>query len=73
MPHIFISYRRDDSRAITGRIYDRLKEAFDKDKVFKDVDRIPPGSSFAEVLETELRRCNVVLCRYRTLMGQNQR
>lgn len=61
MPRIFISYRRDDSRAITGRIYDRLVESFGKDKIFKDVDRIPPGSSFAEILETELRKCNVLL------------
>lgn len=61
MPQIFISYRRADSQAISGRIYDRLVEAFGRNNVFKDVDEIPPGSSFAEVLETELRKCNVLL------------
>lgn len=61
MPRIFISYRRADSQAITGRIYDRLVAAFGKDNIFKDVDRIPPGSTFAEVLETELNKCNVLL------------
>src|SRR5262245_12452370 len=61
MPRIFISYRRADSQAITGRIYDRLVAAFGKENIFKDVDRIPPGSTFAEVLETELNKCNVML------------
>ena len=61
MPRIFISYRRDDSRAISGRIYDRLVEAFGEDNIFKDVDRIPPGSTFAEVLGAELQKCNVLL------------
>jgi formylglycine-generating enzyme required for sulfatase activity len=61
MARIFISYRRADSQAITGRIYDRVVQAFGKDAVFKDVDAIPPGSSFAEVLEAELNNCNAVL------------
>ncbi|MBZ0278208.1 MAG: SUMF1/EgtB/PvdO family nonheme iron enzyme [Anaerolineae bacterium] len=61
MPRIFISYRRDDTRAISGRIYDRLAEAFGKENIFKDVDKIPPGSSFAEVLENELKKCNILL------------
>lgn len=61
MLRIFVSYRRDDSRAITGRIYDRLAETFGRENVFKDVDRIPPGSTFAEVLESELDRSDVAL------------
>ncbi|MBI5667109.1 MAG: TIR domain-containing protein [Chloroflexi bacterium] len=61
MLRIFISYRRDDSRAIAGRIYDRLVETFGRENVFKDVDRIPPGSTFAEVLEHELDQSDVAL------------
>ncbi len=61
MPNIFISYRRDDSKAITGRIYDRLVKTFGEGNVFKDVDRIPPGSTFAEVLDAELLKCNILL------------
>jgi hypothetical protein len=61
MPRIFISYRRDDTQAIAGRIFDRLVVTFGKENVFKDVDVIPPGSNFVEVLETELRKCNVLL------------
>jgi hypothetical protein len=43
---IFISYRRDDSVDITGRIYDRLVQHFSRDTVFKDVDSIPLGIDF---------------------------
>ncbi|MCB9453203.1 MAG: SUMF1/EgtB/PvdO family nonheme iron enzyme [Anaerolineaceae bacterium] len=61
MPRIFISYRRADSNAIAGRIHDRLVEAFGEENVFKDVDDILPGSSFAKVLEEELQKCDVLL------------
>jgi hypothetical protein len=37
---IFISYRRKDSEAITGRIYDRLGAAFGEDNVFQDVEKM---------------------------------
>ncbi|MBZ0300673.1 MAG: toll/interleukin-1 receptor domain-containing protein, partial [Anaerolineae bacterium] len=59
--NIFLSYRREDSRPFTERIYDRLVESFGVDHVFKDVDRIRPGTSFAEVLESELDRSDVML------------
>jgi hypothetical protein len=61
MSRIFISYRRDDTRAITGRIHDRLEIAFGDDNVFKDVDDIPPGSDFRQVLRHAIDECNVVL------------
>src|SRR5262245_34203605 len=40
---VFISYRRDDSAGIAGRIYDRLIQEFGRNAVFKDVDSIPLG------------------------------
>jgi hypothetical protein len=46
---IFISYRRDDSADIAGRIYDRLVQRFGEDSVFKDVDSIPSASTFASI------------------------
>jgi hypothetical protein len=45
---IFISYRREDSAATCGRIFDRLVARFGRDAVFKDVDSIPPGVDFRE-------------------------
>ncbi|MFG6105354.1 SUMF1/EgtB/PvdO family nonheme iron enzyme [Leptothoe sp. EHU-05/26/07-4] len=58
---IFISYRRSDSIAETGRIYDRLVTAFGKDRVYKDVDSIPLGSDFAEELDKAVGQCQVLL------------
>ncbi len=40
---IFISYRRDDARGASGRLYDWLRIAFGRDKVFRDVASIGPG------------------------------
>ncbi|MEM9446739.1 MAG: SUMF1/EgtB/PvdO family nonheme iron enzyme [Verrucomicrobiota bacterium] len=58
---IFISYRRSDSIAETGRIYDRLVAKFGRDRVFKDVDSIPFGVNFAEYLDQAVSQCEVVL------------
>lgn len=45
---IFISYRRADSQAVTGRIHEHLVGEFGPENVFEDVDTIPPGSDFSE-------------------------
>jgi hypothetical protein len=58
---IFISYRRDDSADITGRIYDRLIQHFSREIVFKDVDSIPLGIDFRQRLESALSHCRVLL------------
>lgn len=61
MPRIFISYRRDDSRTITGRIYDRLVHVFGREYVFKDIDSIPPGKDFRGVVKEALVGCDILL------------
>lgn len=61
MARVFISYRRADSQTITGRIYDRLLQAFDRNDVFKDVDIIPPGSDFPTELRMAVQSCKVQL------------
>jgi hypothetical protein len=58
---IFISYRRIDSADVAGRIYDRLVQAFDKKSVFKDVDSIPVGLDFRDVLDDAVKKCDVFL------------
>jgi hypothetical protein len=45
---IFISYRRADSQAITGRVHEKLVEKFGAETVFMDVDTIPKGKDFSE-------------------------
>lgn len=42
----FISYRREESAATCGRIYDRLAVLLRRDAIFKDVDSIPLGIDF---------------------------
>lgn len=61
MSKILISYRRQDSSDITGRIHDRLIEQFGKDAVFKDVDSIPGGLDFRRCLAEHLATCDVML------------
>ena len=40
---IFISYRRSDAGGHAGRLYDRLAQWFDADKLFFDAENINPG------------------------------
>lgn len=61
MRKIFISYRRQDSEHITGRIYDRLVEQFGPNAVFKDVDSIRCGRDFRGCLAEHLATCDVLL------------
>lgn len=58
---VFISYRRDDSADVTGRIHERLLQRFAKDVVFKDVDSIPLGIDFRQHLEGALAQCRVLI------------
>jgi hypothetical protein len=41
--HIFISYRRDDARGASGRLYDWLRIGFGREHVFRDVHSIGVG------------------------------
>ncbi len=58
---IFISYRRDDSADVSGRIYDHLVLAFGQEMVFKDVDAIPLGVDFRQHLDEVISRASVAL------------
>jgi hypothetical protein len=61
MRDIFVSYRRSDSSDVTGRIFDRLKARFGEDCLFKDVDSIPLGTDFREVISDAVGKCSVLL------------
>ncbi|MCA0457003.1 MAG: toll/interleukin-1 receptor domain-containing protein [Chloroflexi bacterium] len=61
MTRIFISYRRDDTKAIAGRLYDRLESAIGADNLFLDVDHIPPGVDFRAFLQNAIAEADVVL------------
>ena len=61
MSKIFLSYRREDSAGIAGRIYDRLCVHFGPHAVFFDVDSVVYGVDFQEHIESVLSQCNVFL------------
>jgi hypothetical protein len=49
---ILISYRREDSEHITGRIYDRLAAHFGGGSLFMDIDTIPSVSTSGAISQT---------------------
>jgi hypothetical protein len=62
---VFLSYRREDSAAYAGRLFDDLTDQFGGDAVFMDIDTIAVGSDFVEVIEQAVAACDVML----TLIG----
>ena len=61
MARIFLNYRREDSRADAGRLYDHLSHRFGPDNIFMDVDNIPPSHDFVEVIQNAVGSCDVLL------------
>jgi hypothetical protein len=61
MPTIVISYRRADTSAIAGRIFDRLAAHYGEDSVFMDIDDIPFGIDFRDHIHETLQRTDVVI------------
>jgi hypothetical protein len=68
MAGIAISYRREDTAWITGRIFDRLKshyasnrEGKDNIVVFMDYDSTPIGVDFRSHIMAELDKCEILL------------
>jgi hypothetical protein len=60
MSRIFINYRRQDEGHV-GRLYDHLTRHFKRDDVFMDVDSIPPGADFVQVLDDAVAACDVFI------------
>lgn len=58
---IFISYRREDSAAHVGRLFEDLRRKFGRSAVFMDIDTIEPGQPFADRIATSVKSATVVL------------
>jgi hypothetical protein len=58
---IAISYRREDSLPIAGRLYDRLQAKFGNQNVFMDFDSIPAGADFREQIKRTIEGANIVV------------
>ena len=61
MSKVFLSYRRDDSAAYAGRLYDRLASRFGSGEIFMDIDHIEPGEDFIEIIKGDIRASNVLI------------
>ncbi|MGO9171507.1 MAG: hypothetical protein ACLP7P_06040 [Rhodomicrobium sp.] len=58
MTAIFISYRRQDTRLIAGRIFEKLEAQLGAGSVFMDIDRIPFGVDFHTFLDEAVARAS---------------
>src|SRR5437762_1624882 len=58
---IFVSYRRDGSSHLAGRLSDRLADRFGEGQVFMDVYTIELGVDFVEEIDRSLAACKVLL------------
>jgi hypothetical protein len=61
MPRICISYRRSDSAAIVGRIYDRLVGRYGAESVFMDLNDIPYGADFRKQIQAAFQETSVLI------------
>lgn len=58
---VFISYRRRDSAASCGRLYDWLVSALGVERVFRDIDSLAPGTLFADRLRRSVAECDAFI------------
>lgn len=61
MSGIFISYRREDSRADAGRLSKDLKEHLDENQIFRDIDTVAPGVDFVNAIESGVASCDALI------------
>ncbi|WP_282610822.1 toll/interleukin-1 receptor domain-containing protein [Pelagibius sp. Alg239-R121] len=59
--NVFISYRRDLSSEVAGRIAMELRKRLSRCKPYLDVESIAVGTNFVDVIETQLALTDVVL------------
>jgi serine/threonine protein kinase len=58
---IFLSYRREDTKHVAGRIFDRLAQEFGEKEVFFDVDTIPVGVDFRSHVTSSIEDSAVLI------------
>jgi hypothetical protein len=58
---IFVSYRREETAAYAGRLFDRLSDRFGEESVFMDVDSIAIGTDFTRAIAEAVSGCDILL------------
>lgn len=61
MARIFISYRRDDTEMVAGRLAKDLRNYFGEETVFRDKESIPVGADWAQEINHAIGPGGVVL------------
>ena len=56
-----MSYRRTDDANFTGRFHDKLIGVFGDANVFRDIDSIPAGTRFEDVINARLADVDAVV------------
>jgi hypothetical protein len=64
---IFINYRRGDEPGFTQALLSRLEAAFPSERLFIDIDNIPPGVDFVRQLDMQVAECDILLA----VIGKN--
>ena len=60
-PKIFVSYRRQDSAATSGRLRDHMAAVLGDDRIFLDVEKIDIGEDFVNAILSEISSAQVML------------
>jgi hypothetical protein len=58
---VFVSYRREDSQDVVGRIYDRLVAMMPPERIIRDIDSLVIGQPFPEALNEAVSKSDIVL------------
>jgi formylglycine-generating enzyme required for sulfatase activity len=61
MSKLFVSYRRDDSADLTGRLHEKLEGHFGPGTVYMDINATPLGVDFRKHFADEVNQCDVLL------------
>ncbi|MBA3823621.1 MAG: toll/interleukin-1 receptor domain-containing protein [Ktedonobacterales bacterium] len=58
---VFLSYRRQETEDLCGRIFDRLSKDYGQKQIFRDLNSIPLGVDFKGYLQKVINQCAVML------------
>jgi hypothetical protein len=67
MGKVFICYRRIPDEGFAGRIFDTLGSALGPERVFMDIDSIPKGANFKQIIKQAIEKCTVAI----VVIGRN--
>ena len=74
---IFISYYRQDIPGDAHYIFDKLADAFGRENIFMDVDKINISEKFDDALDKALSQCTILISiigpRWSTIQNNKKR